>query len=275
MTLSSTKTPSPKMQEAARFLRRGKFYISLFIAGMVVLTMYTSAMTKFDLIDAFAAVPKVISWAFANMIPDAKALSRLPKMLDKMVDTVFMSIMSSVTAGVFAFIFAILGSTTTRPNGFFGFFSRGVALVFRNIPVVAWAMIFILTFGQSSFTGFLALFFTSFGLMTRFFMETIDEASVSTVEALRAVGASYFQIIAQGVLPSSMPQLVSWILYMIEVNIRAATLVGLLTGSGIGFIFDLYYKSLQYKSASLLVILIIAVVLLIEFLSNSLRRRIL
>ncbi|MDC7224442.1 MAG: phosphonate ABC transporter, permease protein PhnE [Spirochaetales bacterium] len=271
-----TKQESSAKTEAANlFLKRNKLYLSLFIAGMILITAVTSRMTRFSLADGFAAVPKVLAWSFRNFFPDAKAWERLPKMLEKMVDTVFMSIMSSVTAAVFALIFALLGSATTRLNRFFGGLSRGIALIFRNIPVVAWAMIFILTFGQSTFTGFLALFFTSFGLLTRFFMETIDEASVSTVEALRASGASYPQIIAQGVIPSTLPQLVSWILYMIEVNIRSATLVGLLTGSGIGFIFDLYYKSLQYKSASLLVFLIMAVVLLIEFISNTLRRKIL
>jgi phosphonate transport system permease protein len=69
--------------------------------------------------------------------------------------------------------------------------------------------------------------------------------------------------------------MISWILYVIETNIRDATLVGLLTGSGVGFLFDLYYKSQQYKSASLLVLLLVAVVIGIEQLSNTLRRKIL
>ncbi len=270
MTSSSTNARAANL-----FLRRNKLYLSLFIGGMILLTAVTSRMTDFNFRDGIGAVPKVIVWSLHNFVPDAKALERLPKMLDKMADTVFMSIMSSVTAALFAFLFALTGSVTTRPNGFFAVLARGIALINRNIPVVAWAMIFLLTFGQSSFTGFLALFFTSFGLLTRFFMETIDEASVSTVEALRAVGASFPQIVARAVIPTTLPQLVSWILYMIEVNIRSATLVGLLTGSGIGFIFDLYYKSLQYKSASLLVILIMVVVLSIEVISNTLRRKIL
>jgi phosphonate transport system permease protein len=62
---------------------------------------------------------------------------------------------------------------------------------------------------------------------------------------------------------------------MIEVNIRSATLVGLLTGSGIGFMFSIYYKSLQYKSAALVVLSIVFVVLVIEMTSNAVRRVIL
>lgn len=106
-------------------------------------------------------------------------------------------------------------------------------------------------------------------------METIDEASASSVEALRAVGGSYPQVIAQAVIPASAPQILSWILYMIETNIRSATLVGILTASGIGNTFDLYYKNRLYPTAFLVILCIAAVVILIEIISNAIRRVIL
>lgn len=136
-------------------------------------------------------------------------------------------------------------------------------------------MILLFSFGQSSLTGYFALFFGSFGFLTRAFVETIDEASGGSVEALRATGASYFSIIFQSVIPSSVPQMISWVLFMIETNIRSATLIGLLTGSGIGFTFNLYYKSLNYDIASLVVITIIVAILFIESISNYVRRVIL
>jgi phosphonate transport system permease protein len=72
-----------------------------------------------------------------------------------------------------------------------------------------------------------------------------------------------------------MPQLTSWMLYMVETNARDATLVGILTGTGIGFLFDIYYKSLNYSSAALVVIGVVVVVLAIEATSNALRKIIL
>ena len=62
---------------------------------------------------------------------------------------------------------------------------------------------------------------------------------------------------------------------MIETNIRSSTLIGILTGTGIGFIFDLYYKSMKYNVASLVVLSIVAAVFVIEFISNTVRRVIL
>ena len=68
---------------------------------------------------------------------------------------------------------------------------------------------------------------------------------------------------------------VSWVLYMIETNIRDATLVGILTGTGIGFVFDVYYKSFRYDVAGLVLLCIILVVIACELVSNFVRRRIL
>jgi phosphonate transport system permease protein len=69
-----------------------------------------------------------------------------------------------------------------------------------------------------------------------------------------------------------MPQFVSWTLFMIETNIRSATLVGILTGTGIGNLFDIYYKSLNYHAASLVIVVIVLAVLIIESVSNAIRR---
>lgn len=136
-------------------------------------------------------------------------------------------------------------------------------------------MVLMISFSQSPLTGYLALFFGSLGFLTRAFMETIDEVGNNSIEALQATGASYFHIIFQAVLPASMPQMISWLLYMIETNIRDATLVGVLTGTGIGFSFDLYYKRFDYHAASLVVLLIVITVIVIELVSNNVRRVIL
>ena len=73
----------------------------------------------------------------------------------------------------------------------------------------------------------------------------------------------------------SITSVVSWVLYMIETNIRDATLIGLLTGTGIGFVFDVYYKSFRYDVAGLVILAIILAVVACELASNFVRRRIL
>jgi phosphonate transport system permease protein len=244
----------------------------IYFAILAVLTVGSIIITKYDVLKGFTGVVKAFIWGAANFYPDAHSMTRLPDILHKLWETVLMSIASTSVAAVFAVMLALAGSRTTRLNGFFSVMVRGLASLFRNIPLVAWAMILMLAFSQSQLTGFLALFFGSLGFLTRAFIETIDEASIDSVEALHATGAGYFPIIFQSVLPSSMPQMISWLLFMIDTNIRDATLVGLLTGTGIGFSFDLYYKSFHFHEASLVVILIVITIILIEIFSNYLRR---
>ena len=117
--------------------------------------------------------------------------------------------------------------------------------------------------------------FGSFGYLTRCFLESVDEMGAGPVEALRAAGASYGQIVAQAVIPMTITAVLSQVLYMIETNIRDATLVGILTGTGIGFVFDIYYKSFRYDIAGLTILAIVIVVIACEVVSNFVRRRVL
>ncbi|WP_226617667.1 PhnE/PtxC family ABC transporter permease [Cytobacillus firmus] len=252
--------------------KRNTLAFLLLLGAVTILAMI---ITEYNALKGFASIPKAIQWGMANFYPTAESLEKLPVILEKLQETLLVSIAATTAAAVIALLFSIFGSNTTKINPFFGAITRGIATVFRNIDVAAWALILLFSFGQSALTGYFALFFGSFGFLTRAFTETIDEVSGDSVEALKATGAGYFSIIFQSVIPSSIPQLISWILFMIETNIRSATLIGLLTGSGIGFTFNLYYKSLAYDIASLVVVVIIAAILLIEYASNYVRKVIL
>lgn len=247
----------------------------LFFAALGALTIGSIAITKYDVVVGFTSIGKALVWGVRNFYPDAHAVTKLPDIARKLWETVLMSVASTTVAALFAAMLAMMGSRTTRINGLFSVIARGLASVFRNVPLVAWAMILMLAFGQSQLTGYLALFFGSLGFLTRAFIETIDEASLHAVEALQATGASYSSIVLQAVLPSSLPQMISWLLFMIDTNIRDATLVGLLTGTGVGFSFDVYYKSFHFHEASLVVIMIVITIMAIETISNYVRRIIL
>lgn len=259
----------------ANLFARRRMNSLVFCGLLVVLTLAAITITDYNVVKGFTSIPKAAEWAVSNFYPNEKAMKRLPAIANTLIETVLVSIAATTVSAVFALLFAILGSQTTNVGGPVSAVSRSIATLFRNIDVAAWSMILLFSFGQNVLTGYFALFFGSFGFLTRAFMETIDEVSSSSVEALKATGASYFAIIFQSVIPSSIPQLLSWILFMVETNIRQATLIGILTGTGIGFLFNLYYKSLNYSSASLVVIVIVAAIILIESASNYVRRVIL
>ncbi|MDR1193468.1 MAG: ABC transporter permease subunit [Peptococcaceae bacterium] len=240
--------------------------------GTLALFLIAAAATNYDVIGGFESIPKAIGWLAKNFVPNAKAWSRLPDILTKLAETALVSVAVTVCAALGAFFFSLLSARTTKVNRWIGRGVRIIAAFLRNVPDIVWAILLMFSFGQNILTGFFALFFATLGMLTRTFIETIDEVSVACVEALQATGATYLQTVFQGVIPSSLPEIVSWVLYMIETNIRSSTLIGVLTATGVGAMFDLYYKRMDYSAASLVVISIVVLVIAIEIISNQIRK---
>lgn len=243
------------------------------VSAVIILIYFGAAfITEFNMSEGLASFPGAIRWIAKNLIPDAQAIGRIPKILSKLLETTLLSVAVTVFAAVCSFLFSLFGTRTTKINPLISRVVRIAAAFFRNVPDVVWAMLLMFSFGQNILTGFLALFFTTFGLLTRAFIETIDEVSSSCVEALNATGANFIQCVFQGIIPSSLTGIVSWVLYMIETNIRSSTLIGMLTATGIGYLFDMYYKSIEFPSAGLIVLFMIILVIVIEGISNKIRR---
>lgn len=241
-------------------------------ALMTVVSVLAIHVTEFSTLDALAAIPRAFIWMASNFYPDAKSMNNLGPVLLRLKETVFLSIVATTTAGVLALVFALLSVRSAKP---IAAFCRMTASAFRNIPDVVWAIVLLFSFGQNIISGYFAIFFATFGMLTRAFIEAIQEASVGAVEAIEATGATYPQVVFQAILPSIMTQIITWVFFMVETNIRSSTLVGMLTATGVGHLFNLYYKSFDYHSASLVVLSIIIIIFIVEFISNYVRRVIL
>ena len=263
------------IQDATRYFRHRTAATLLAALVILVVNLLASGYLHFDAIKTVTDLPDGFRWMLINFAPSEAALAKLPVITTQIFSTVMISIAASCSAALLALVFAVIGSESVGLKGPVPLVVRGGASLFRNIPTVAWAMILLFSFKQCEFTGFLALFLTSFGYLTRCFLETIDEVSGGAVEALRSTGASYGQLIAQAVIPLIATGVLSWILYMIETNVRDATLIGMLTGTGIGFLFDMYYKRFNYGAAALVLFGIVLVVIALELGSNAIRRAIL
>jgi len=267
---NTVETPKPENQTSV-FVKRKRTFTIAFLS-VIALFGVSSFVTNYDIMGGFGAIPKAIDWIARNLVPDERAFTRLPIILQFLAETALVSVAVTVCAAICSFFFSLLGTRTTNVNPVIARAVRVFAAFFRNVPDVVWAILLLFSFGQNVLTGFFALFFATFGMLTRTFIETIDEVSSSCVEALRATGATNMQIVFQGIIPSTMSIIVSWVLYMVETNIRASTLIGVLTATGIGYLFDIYYKRMDYGSASLVVLSIVVLVIAIEITSNRIRK---
>lgn len=251
-----------------RWYRLGLLFLIGSLYGVFAHTL------NFDALAAFSQIPQGFLWLGQNFAPDSTTMDHLflTHVFLILLRTVVIAVSATMIASGFALLAAVVGSQKTGIHPVAIYLVRGIAMVFRNIPMIAWALILLFSFRQNEFTGFLALFFGTFGYLTRTLTEVIDESSDGVLEALRATGANYFSVIFQGVLPMISSQVISWVLFMIESNVRESALVGILTGTGIGFLFNFYFTSFRYPRAGMVLLFIIVTVLGLEMLSNKIRR---
>lgn len=189
--------------------------------------------------------------------------------------TVVISIAGTFLGMVLAFFSALCISSSISKSKRLKYLIRGIASLSRNIPDAVWAIILIPCLWYGEFLGFIVLFIMSYGFLTRAFSDSIDETNRNAIEALKATGASYWQIVFHAILPETMPSLLSWTLYALENSIRSSTVVGMLAGGGIGYLIGTYKGFMQYQLLATSVLMVVAVVIATDYISTSIRRRVL
>jgi phosphonate transport system permease protein len=132
-------------------------------------------------------------------------------------------------------------------------------------------LLFVAAVGLGAFAGTLALAIHTATVLGKLLSESVENIDEGVVEAIRATGAGYGQILSFAVLPQILPDLISFTLYRLETNIRAASVLGLIGAGGIGYLMNTSFRTFQYQEAAAIVLVLIALVMLVDHLSSRLR----
>ncbi|UNG19577.1 phosphonate ABC transporter, permease protein PhnE [Stutzerimonas zhaodongensis] len=142
----------------------------------------------------------------------------------------------------------------------------------RSINEMVFAMLFVVAVGLGPFAGVLALFVGTTGVLAKLFAEAVEAIEPGPVEGVRATGASALQEVIFGVIPQVLPLWISYALYRFESNVRSATVVGMVGAGGIGVILWEAIRGFQFGQTCALLIVIVAVVSVIDIVSQRLRK---
>lgn len=256
-------------------IRPAKEVKSTFITLTIVVTLFIAASvtTGYNPLELMMNMDNFWAFLFEDLLPPK--LTDFNAILKGLIQTVSMAFCATLFAAVVSIILSFLGSAATCPWKPLRKIIRAVASVQRNIPNMIWTFILIMSFGIGNVVGMLALLIQSTGFLTRAFIETIDEVGEESIEAMKSVGAGRVTTSTQALIPACMTGAISWILYGLEVNIRSSTLVGAVGGGGIGLIMMGYIKLFRYHSAMAVILLIAGVVILVDILTNFLRKKVL
>ncbi len=149
---------------------------------------------------------------------------------------------------------------------------RAIITVSRAFQEIIIAILFVAMFGFGPFAGFLTLSFATIGFMGKLLAEDIEDINESQAEAIRATGATWWQVINYGIQPQVMPRLIGLSLYRLDINFRESAVIGIVGAGGVGATLNTAMQRYDYDTASAILIMIILIVLAAEYLSSHLRK---
>jgi len=151
--------------------------------------------------------------------------------------------------------------------------ARLLATLLRGVPELIWALVLVTVVGLGPAAGTLAVALHGAGLLAKLWSEQLDGVDPRPVEAVRLTGASHAATLALAVVPQARPGLLSLLLYQLECNVRTATVLGFVGAGGIGQAIDLALRLFDYGQLGTLVIAVLVLVLGVDALSRTARRR--
>ncbi|WP_100372072.1 phosphonate ABC transporter, permease protein PhnE [Bacillus sp. FJAT-45037] len=207
-------------------------------------------------------------------------LGMFPPSLDAPIDifgaaleSLHVAVMGTVIGIVFSAILACLAARNLSPHISVSYAVKGFAAFVRAVPALIWAILFIIAVGLGPTPGILALAVNSIGMLVKVYAEAIEEMDVSIIEALKATGATQFQVIMQGVLPTMMSAFISWSVFRFDVNIRYAAVLGVVGAGGIGWELIRASRIMAYDQVLGVTLVIFGMIIGMEFLTRYLKKR--
>jgi phosphonate transport system permease protein len=190
-------------------------------------------------------------------------------------DTLNIATLGTLMAIVIAVPVAYCAARNTTPSVVF---VRPVALFVivasRSINSLIWALMLVTIIGPGVLAGIFAIGLRSIGFVAKLLYEAIEEIDESQVEAVRATGASGAQVTTYGVVPQVMPAFAGISVFRWDINIRESTVLGLVGAGGIGLPLNAAITTLSWTQVSLILLIIIATVVVSEWVSAKVRHAI-
>ncbi len=189
-----------------------------------------------------------------------------------------MALMATVLGVVLAFPLSFLGARNIMARGPVGWLvytlTRGVFNIVRSIETIVWALVFAVWVKFGPFAGVLALAVHTIGALGKLYSEQVEAIDPGPLEAIAATGARRWQVIRYGIIPQVVPSFLAFTLYRWDINVRMSTVVGLVGGGGIGRMLFYYKNEIRWREVGAVVVVIIAVVWLMDYVSGRVRERI-
>lgn len=268
--MTSSVAPGPPASSRRPAKPRRSPLLLIGLLGALALTVWSYVTVGIDIpgmIDSVSAGAGIlgevlqINWDF------------LPRTIEPLIETLQIAIIATVIGCGVALPLSFIASRVTTPGVWAMRIDRWILNIIRALPDLLYAMVFVSALSIGPTAGILALILFNIGVMAKLLSETVDAVDTGPIEAADASGATHWQMVRTSVFPQVTPNYVSFALYIFELNIRASFVIGLVGAGGIGQLLNNQMRFFNYGNVGLIIFEIFVIVLLIELVSNALRRR--
>ena len=243
-------------------MRRAALFVGLLVLAWIAWD------TGADPVRLARGVPWMLDFVRRSVPPD---LSVLPSALAGAITTLEIAVLGTVVAAVLALRLGFLSARNVAAPPLFHP-ARAVLNFLRSVDTLVYALLFVAAVGLGPFPGVLAVVAYTTTSLAKLYSEAIEGIDRGPVDAITATGASRLQILRFGVLPQVLPLFLSYVLYRLETNIRAATVLGFVGAGGIGFYLQTYLRLIDYPAASTVLLITVAMVMAVDWASSRVRR---
>jgi len=199
--------------------------------------------------------------------------SYFSNVVSPLVDTIQISIIGTLVGSLLALPVAILASQNIMGKSYIPGITKFFLSIIRTFPTLVYALIFSFIFGYGTFIGVLATVIFTFSIVTKMLYEIIEAIDMGAFIAIEATGATKLQAFRAAVMPQIIGRYYSIILYNFEINLRASAILGFVNAGGIGIIMNDQMALQKYGNVAVIVLALLIVVIIVQNLSQYLRRR--
>jgi phosphonate transport system permease protein len=191
-----------------------------------------------------------------------------------LVETILMAFLGTFGAAIIALPLGFVAAKNFTPLGSLRFAARRMFDFLRGVDGLIWTIVLSRAFGPGPLTGALAILLTDTGSFGKMFSEALENVDDKQIEGITSTGAKPLQRYRFGVIPQITPVLLSQILYYLESNTRSATIIGAITGGGIGLLLtQAIITQKDWEEVTYYIVLIVLMVMAMDSFSGWLRRR--
>ena len=244
------------------------FLFLVFGAAFLITSVNAVGLSFERLADGLPGIARLLG----RMFPPS--VDRLPSVGLALLETFQMALVGTVLGVILSLPMAVLATRGLSPHPLVYGLARMLISLFRTVPDLVWALIFVIAVGLGPSAGTLAIMIDTIGFCGRFFAEAMEETDRGPREALLALGASRLGVVCSAVIPQALPSFVNTALFSLEKATRSSVVLGLVGAGGIGLELKVAMDLFQYDLAATIIIAVFLLVLLVEQLSTWLRARI-